>query len=61
MRDQNTVAGIINALRQVHGDDIARVTVERRIIIGRSDELRAALPIEKPDAVKLINRALRTS
>jgi hypothetical protein len=42
MRDPNNVAAIVNALRQVHGDDIAR------IIAGFSNRRPVALAAEKP-------------
>jgi hypothetical protein len=44
MHDPDTVAGIVNALRQVDGDDIARVMLRS--------------PLKNHDAVKLITRAL---
>jgi hypothetical protein len=48
MRDPDTVAGIVNALRQVYGDDIARVMLKRRLVASRSDRRLVALAAEKP-------------
>jgi hypothetical protein len=34
MRDPNTVAAIVNTLRQVHGDDLARVMLNDGISLA---------------------------
>ena len=41
MRDPETVAGIVGALRQVHGDGVARLLLSDGIV-GRSDRRLAA-------------------
>ena len=33
MRDPNTVAAIVNVLRQVHGDDLARVMLNDGLVM----------------------------
>ena len=60
MRDPNTVAGIINALRQVHGDDIARVMLNDGLSLAALIDAVLRSPLKNQDAVKLITRALRS-
>jgi hypothetical protein len=58
MRDPNTVAGIVNALRQVHGDDIARVMLNDGLSLAALIDALLRSPLKNRDAVKLITRAL---
>jgi len=58
MRDPNTVAGIINALRQVHGNDIARIMLNDGLSLAALIDAVLRSPLKNHDAVKLINRAL---
>ena len=46
MREPKTVAAIVNALRQVHGDDIAR-SVERRLSLAALIDALLSLAAEK--------------
>jgi len=58
MRDPNTVAAIVNALRQVYGDDIARVSLNDGLSLAALiDVLLYSYP-KNHDAIKLITRAL---
>ena len=58
MRDPNTVAVIVNALRQVHGDDIARVLLNDGLSLAALIDALLRSPLKNRDAVKLITRAL---
>ncbi|AHY52608.1 hypothetical protein [Bradyrhizobium japonicum] len=58
MRDPNTVAGIVNALRQVHGDDIARVMLNDGLSLAALIDTLLCSPLNNRDAVKLITQAL---
>ena len=58
MRDPNTGAGIISALRQVHGDDIARIMLNEVLSLADLIDAVLCLPLKNHDAVKLITRAL---
>jgi hypothetical protein len=58
MRDPNTVAGIVSALRQVHGDDIARVLLNDGLSLAALIDALLRSPLKNNDAVKLITRAL---
>jgi hypothetical protein len=60
MRDPDTVAGIVNALRQVHGDDIARVMLNDGLSLAALIDAVLSSPLKNQDAVKLITRALRS-
>ena len=60
MRDPNTVAAIVNALRQVHGDDIARVMLNDGVSLAALIDALLRSPLKNRDAVKLITRALRS-
>jgi hypothetical protein len=60
MRDPNTVAAIVNALRQVHGDDLARVMLNGGFSLAILIDALLLSPLKNRDAVKLITRALRT-
>ncbi len=58
MRDPNTVAAIVSALRQVHGDDIARVLLNDGFSLAALIDALLRLPLKNSSAVKLITRAL---
>jgi hypothetical protein len=58
MRDPNTVAAIVSALRQVHGDDIARVMLNDGLSLAALIDALSRSPLKNRDAVKLITRAL---
>ena len=58
MRDPNTVAAIVNTLRQVHGDALARVMLNDGISLAALIEALWRSPLKNRDAVKLITRAL---
>ena len=58
MRDPNTVAEIVNALRQVHGDDLARVMLNDGLSLAALIDALSRSPLKNRDAVKLITRAL---
>jgi len=58
MRDPNTVAGIVSALRQVHGDDIARVMLNDGLSLAALIDAVLCSPLKNHDAIKLITLAL---
>jgi len=58
MRDPNTVAAIVNSLRQVHGDELARVMLNDGISLAVLIDALWRSPLRNCDAVKLITRAL---
>ena len=58
MRDPNTVAAIVNALRQVHGDDLARVMLNDGLSLAALIDALLHSSLKNRDAVKLITRAL---
>jgi hypothetical protein len=58
MRDPNTVAGIVNVLRQVQGDDIARVMLNDGLSLAALIDALLCSPLNNRDAVKLITQAL---
>ena len=60
MLDPDTVAGIVNALRQVYGDDIARVMLNDGLSLAALIDTLSRSPLTNRDAVKLITRALRS-
>jgi alkyl sulfatase BDS1-like metallo-beta-lactamase superfamily hydrolase len=60
MRDPDTVAAIVNVLRQVHGDDLARVMLNDGVSLAVLIDTLLRSPLKNPDAVKLISRALRS-
>lgn len=57
MRDPNTVAGIVSALRQVHGDDIARVMLNDGLSLAALIDAVLRSPLKNHDAIRLITRA----
>jgi hypothetical protein len=58
MRDPDTVAAIVNALRQVHDDDLARVMLNDGFSLAILIDALLRSPLKNRDAVKLITRAL---
>ena len=58
MRDPNTVAAIVNALRQVHGDDRARLMLNDGLSLAALIDALLRSPLKNHQAVKLITRAL---
>lgn len=58
MRDPETVAAIVNALRQVHGDDIARVMLNDGVTLAVLIDALLRSPLNNRDAIRLITRAL---
>ena len=58
MRDPNIVAAIVNVLRQVHGDDLARVMLNDGFSLAILIDALLRSPLKNRDAVKLITRAL---
>ncbi len=58
MRDPKTVAAIVNALRQVHGDDLARVMLNDGLSLAALIDAVLSSPLKNNDGVKLITRAL---
>ena len=58
MRDPNTVATIVNVLRQVHGDDIARVMLSDGLSLAALIDALLCSRLTNREAIKLITRAL---
>ena len=58
MRDPTAVAAIVKALRQVHGDDIARVMLKDGLSLAALIDALLCSPLKNREAVKLITRAL---
>ena len=58
MRDPDIVAAIVNVLRQVHGDDLARVMLNDGFSLAALIDALLHSPVKNRDAVKLITRAL---
>ena len=58
MRDPNTLAAIVNVLRQLHGDDLARVMLNDGLSLAALIDALLRSPLKNRDAVKLITRAL---
>ena len=58
MHDRNTVAAIVNALRQVHGDDLARVLLNDGLSLAALIDALLRSPLKNNDAAKLITHAL---
>ncbi len=58
MRDPNTVAAIVSALRQAHGDDTARVMLKEGLSLAALIDALLRSPLKNHDAIKLITRAL---
>ena len=60
MRDPNTVAAIVDALREAYGDDIARVMLSDGVSLATLIDALLCSPLKNSDAVRLITRALCT-
>ena len=58
MRDLNTVAAIVSPLRQVHGNDLARVMLNDGLSLAVLIDALLRSSLKYHDAVKLITRAL---
>jgi len=58
MQDPNSIAAIVNALRQVHGDDIARAMLNDGFSLAALIDALLRSPLKNNDAVKLTTRAL---
>ena len=57
MRDPSTVSAIINILRQVHDDDLARVMLNDGFSLAILIDAMLRSPLKNRDVVKLITRA----
>jgi len=60
MRDPQTVAAIVSALRHVHGDDNARTMLTNGTTLAVLIDALLQSPLTNRDAVKLMTRALRS-
>lgn len=60
MRDPHTVAAIVRALRQVHGDDTARTMLTSGTTLAAMIDALLRSPLTNRDAAKLMTRALRS-
>jgi hypothetical protein len=58
MRDPNTVAAIVSSLRQVHGDDLARVMLNEGVSLALVIDALSSAPPNNRDAIRLITAAL---
>lgn len=58
LRDPKTVAAIIDALRRVEGDSIARLMLIQGVTLADLIDLLLRSPIKNRDAVKLVTQAL---
>jgi len=58
MHDPNTVAAIVDTLRQVHGDHLARVMLNDGLSLAALIDTLWRSPLKNRDAVRLITRAL---
>ena len=58
MRDPDTVARIVSALRAVHGDDIARIMLTDGLSLAVLIDALLLSSMKNHDAVKLVTRAL---
>ena len=58
MRDPTTVAAVVNILRQVHGDDLARVMLNDGVSLAALIDAVWRLPLKNRDAVRIVTRAL---
>ena len=55
MRDPNTVAAIVNALRLVHGDDLARVMLNDGFSLAILIDALLLSPLKNRDAVSALS------
>jgi hypothetical protein len=58
MRDPNTVAAIVDLLRQGYGDDLARVMLNDGLSLAALIDALLRSPLKNRGAVKLITRAI---
>ena len=58
MRDPRAVEAIVGALRQVHGDDLARLMLNEGISLAALIDVLLRSPLKNRDAIKLITSAL---
>ena len=58
MHDPRAVAAIIGALRQVHGDEAARVMLQDGMTLETLIDALLCAPLSNRDAVRLMNAAL---
>ena len=58
MRDPETVVAIVSALRQAHGDNLARILLNDGLSLASLIGALLRAPLKNPDAIKLITRAL---
>jgi hypothetical protein len=58
MRDPSTVSAIVGSLRQVHGDELARVMLNEGVSLAVLFDALSHSPLKNRDAVKLLTRAL---
>jgi hypothetical protein len=58
MRDPETVAAIVGALTQVHGDAVARILLNDGLSLAALIDALLRAPLKNPDAIKLVTRAL---
>jgi hypothetical protein len=61
MRDPQTVAAIVCALRHVHGDDTARTMLTNGTTLAALIDALLHSPFTNRDVVKLMTRALRSN
>jgi hypothetical protein len=60
MRDPNAIATIVGALRQVHGDDLARVMLQDGITLAVLIDTLLRAQLSNHDTAKLMNAALQS-
>jgi hypothetical protein len=60
MRDPSAVATIVDALRQVHGDDLARVMLQDGMTLAVLIDALLHTQLRNHDAAKLMNTALQS-
>ncbi len=60
MRDPQAVATIVGALRQVHGDDLARVMLRDGMTVAVLIDTLLHAQLSNHDAAKLLNAALQS-
>ena len=60
MKDPESVAAIVSAFRQVHGDNIARAFLADGVSLAALMDTIFSLPIRNDTAVKMIARALES-
>jgi hypothetical protein len=58
MRDPRTVVTVVGVLRQIHGDDLARLMLSEGISLAALIDALLRSPLRNHDAVRLITSAL---